>query len=61
MNELNKAIKRNQQDMNQLNDLINATPAETLLANPEAASNHLFAEVDRCKAIALTLGMVKGA
>ena len=61
MNELNKAIKRNQQDMNQLNDLINATPAETLLANPEAASNHLIAEVDRCKAIALTLGMVKEA
>lgn len=59
MNELNKAIKRNQQDMNQLNDLINATPAETLLANPEAASNYLFMEVDRCKAIALTLGMVK--
>ncbi|MEE6636927.1 hypothetical protein [Limosilactobacillus pontis] len=61
MDELNEDIKRNQQDMNQLNDLINATPTETLLANPEAASNHLFAEVDRCKAIALMLGTVKEA
>lgn len=61
MDELNEAIKRNQQDMNQLNDLINATPTETLLANPEAASNHLFAEVDRCKAIALMLCTVKEA
>lgn len=61
MDELNEDIKRNQQDMNQLNDLINATPTETLLANPEAASNYLFAEVDRCKAIALMLGTVKEA
>lgn len=61
MDELNEDIKRNQQDMNQLNDLINATPTETLLTNPEAASNHLFAEVDRCKAIALMLGTVKEA
>lgn len=61
MDELNEAIKRNQQDMNRLNDLINVTPTETLLANPEAASNHLFAEVDRCKAIALMLGTVKEA
>lgn len=61
MDELNEDIKRNQQDMNQLNDLINATPTETLLANPEAVSNHLFAEVDRCKAIALMLGTVKEA
>ena len=51
MTELENTLTENQKDMHRLNNLIGAIPA----------SNYLFMEFDRCKAIALTLGMVKEA
>lgn len=61
MTELENTLAKNQEDMDQLNNLIMAIPVEAMMNNPEAVGQHLFAEVDRCKAIALTLGMVKEA
>lgn len=59
MTELENTLTKNQEDMDQLNNLIMAIPVEAMMNNPEAVGQHLFTEVDRCKAIALTLGMVK--
>ncbi|WP_283593233.1 hypothetical protein [Limosilactobacillus galli] len=61
MTELENTLTENQKDMHRLNNLIGAIPVETMMNNSEAVGQHLFAEVDRCKAIALTLGMVKEA
>ena len=59
MTELENTLTKNQEDMDQLNNLIMAIPVEAMMNNPEAVGQHLFTEVDRCKATALTFGMVK--
>lgn len=61
MTELENTLTENQKDMDRLNNLVKVIPVETMMKNSEAVGQHLFAEVDRCKAIALTLGMVKEA